>query len=207
MQHVAQLLPLPIRLCRHAAGNDLLAVIVADLGKHHLKPSNSITSDRPHMGRHRWRARWPAPPPVRRFGSPPPAAPGERHPHSSPADGLQRGYFIERQEQQCPSPPVRKQRPHLRNDAFVLGRAPVRHSLGDRIERMPPGHRTSAGQKSRRDRSEQPTMRAGPPLAAIVLRLRLNKVVSQSRERPCQTWGRYGQRAPAPLLCPVASRR
>jgi hypothetical protein len=97
--------------CRHAAGNDLLAVIVADLGKHHLKPFNSITSDRPHMGRHRWRVRWPAPPPVRRFGSPPPAAPGERHPHSSRAGGLHRGYFIERQEQQCPSPPVRKQRP------------------------------------------------------------------------------------------------
>ena len=41
--------PLPIRLCGHAAENDLLAVIVADLGKHHLERANLITSDRPHM--------------------------------------------------------------------------------------------------------------------------------------------------------------
>ena len=133
------------------------------------------------------------------------------HLHGSPAGGLHRRYVIERQEfrQQCPRPPIRKQRPHLRDDALVLGRAPVRHNLGDRIERMPSGHRTSAGQKSRcpdLHRSEQrgqppranilkrplqPTMRADPPLAAIVLRLRLNKVVSQSRERPSNL-GRYG---------------
>ena len=34
------------------------------------------------------------------------------------------------------------------------------------------------------ERPLQPTMRADPPLAAIVLRLRLNKVVLQSREYP-----------------------
>jgi hypothetical protein len=35
--------------CRHAAENDLLVLIAADLGKHHLERSNLITSDRPHM--------------------------------------------------------------------------------------------------------------------------------------------------------------
>ena len=110
-------------------------------------------------------------------------------------------------------PPARKQRPHLRNDALVVGRAPVRQIYGDR-------HRTSEG-KNRGARTStvpnnearpthtdileqplQPTIRAGPRLAAIVLRLRLNKVVSQSRERPSETWGRYGQRHQQPVFVP-----
>jgi len=45
MQHAAQLIPLPIRLRGHAAEDDLLAVIVADLSKHHLERADLITSD------------------------------------------------------------------------------------------------------------------------------------------------------------------
>jgi hypothetical protein len=49
VQHTEQLVPLPIRLRGHAAENDLLAVIVADLGKHHLERADLITSDRAHV--------------------------------------------------------------------------------------------------------------------------------------------------------------
>jgi hypothetical protein len=45
MQNVAQLIPWPIRLRGHAAEDDLLAVIVADLSKHHLERAELITSD------------------------------------------------------------------------------------------------------------------------------------------------------------------
>jgi len=40
---------LSVGLGGHAAEYDLLAVIVADLGEHHLEPANLITSDRSHM--------------------------------------------------------------------------------------------------------------------------------------------------------------
>ena len=45
IQHAAQLIRLLIRLRGHAAEDDLLAVIVAHLSKHHLERASLITSD------------------------------------------------------------------------------------------------------------------------------------------------------------------
>jgi hypothetical protein len=82
MQHAAQLIPRPIRLRRHAAEDDLLPVIVADLSKHHLERASLITSAvdgaRDCLCFGRWRG----------FGSPPPAAPGERPPDQPFRPGL-----------------------------------------------------------------------------------------------------------------------
>jgi hypothetical protein len=126
------------------------------------------------------------------------------HPYGSQAGRLHRRDAIERQKfrQQCPGPAVRKQRPHLGDDALVFRRASIGHNLGDGIERMPPGYRAPAGQKAWRpnlyrpkqrgpppradilERPLRPTMRADPPLPAVFLRLRLNKVLLQFRQCP-----------------------
>ena len=49
MQHAAQLVPLPISLRRHTAEHDLFPIVIADLGKHHLKRANLITANRAHV--------------------------------------------------------------------------------------------------------------------------------------------------------------
>jgi hypothetical protein len=150
--HAAQLIPLPIRLRGHAAENDLLAVIVADLSKHHLERASPITSDRPHMAAvdgerdglcfGRWRAR------LARHRQ---LLQASAHPQGSPTARLHRRNVADWQEvrQQCAGPAIWQQRPHLCDDTFVFGGASVGHNLGDGSESMPAGHRTPAGRKPR----------------------------------------------------------
>jgi hypothetical protein len=49
MQHAAQLLLLPTRLCRHAAEHDLLALDVANLRKENLERASLILTSRSHV--------------------------------------------------------------------------------------------------------------------------------------------------------------
>src|ERR1700735_1048942 len=49
MQHAAQLLCLPIRLGRHTAERDVLAVVVADLSDENLEGTPLVSSHRFHM--------------------------------------------------------------------------------------------------------------------------------------------------------------
>jgi hypothetical protein len=49
MQHAAQLLLLPTRLCRHAAEHDLLLLVVADLSEEKLERPPLILASRSHV--------------------------------------------------------------------------------------------------------------------------------------------------------------
>ena len=49
MQHAAQLLCLPIRLGRHTAERDVLAVVVADLSDENLEGTPLVAANRFHM--------------------------------------------------------------------------------------------------------------------------------------------------------------
>jgi hypothetical protein len=47
--HAAQLLPLTVGLRGHAAEDELLPIVIADLGQHHLERANLTNANRPHM--------------------------------------------------------------------------------------------------------------------------------------------------------------
>ena len=205
MKCAAQLVLLRNSLRGHAAENDLLPVVIRDLGQQDLERAHLILTNRSDMAaidgkrdRFRLHRGWFG----RLRGADGFIFQPRAHTDRALAGRLHRRNVVERQElrQQCPGTPVRRRGSHLRDNPLVLRRAPAGHDLADRTQGLAAAHRATAwleagrrnihGTEQRQktpgplvlDGPRRPTPLASPPAAAMILRLCLNEVALQSSE-------------------------
>ncbi len=201
MQYATQLLRLPVGLDRHAAEDDLLAIVVAGLRDEHLEGPHLVAAHRAHvtgvdgkrdrLRRRRRHRRWQRDCLILQPGA---------DLQGPLLDGIYCRQIADREEvlQQGAGAAVRQPSAELGKHALILRRAAVGDDLGHRRDGRAHGDAASTGPEARGsdlDHTEQrpqlprtpvlhrplsPTVRAAPPGLAVLLGLRLNETPLQA---------------------------